>query len=194
MSISFDFVLSSINELTGTIERQKSTRALKRHQKALETVEPSATDYEGLKAAVYEAEVDLNYTMFYPLAEKYVSLYPRSPDQDAENIGGNRERKVGGERPVLWFLVERAMKEGTLQELRDGKGKQLALGRSKGSVDDGLKADGDDEVEANEDDLMANDTVMTEGSNKLAPAIGRLERETSHHHDDSQSDGGFFEE
>ena len=150
---------------------------MKRHRKNLEAAVPTAVEYEALKSAVYEAEVDLNYTMYYPLAEKYVSLYPRSKDHDSNSIGGNLERKLGGERPVLWFLIERAMKEGTLDELRDGKGKQVTVGRSK--------------------DTPAKGVASSKAPNSLVAAPGK--NMTGQHNvhaptnEDEESDGGFFE-
>ena len=115
-------------------ERQKATRALKKIRKKLEASSLSSPEHEGLEKAVHEAEVDLNYTLFYPLAKKYHSLYPRTLEQGPENeheIGGKGERKVGGQRPPLWSLVETSMAEGTLEALRDGKPGSLLAERPK---------------------------------------------------------------
>ena len=118
-------------------ERQKATRALRKLRKKLEASSVSSPEHTELEKAVHEAEVDLNYTLFYPFVKKYHSLYPRTPEQGPENeheIGGRGERKVGGLRPPLWSLVEKSMAEGTLEALRDGKAGILVAERQKPPV------------------------------------------------------------
>ena len=121
--------------LNNFIERQKATRALKRIRTQFSTSAPADPENNESNSAIHEAEVDLAYTMYYPLAEKYQSLYPRTSAQGSENekeIGGRGERKLGGQRPPLWGLVERSMADGTLEMLRDGKlGGCIVVGRSK---------------------------------------------------------------
>lgn len=91
--------------LTSLIERQKATRALKRAQKAAAAESADSSSREELKAKVHEAEVDLNYTMFSPLLEKYVALYGKG----GEGVGRQTRN---------WELVEKAMETNTLNKLR----------------------------------------------------------------------------
>lgn len=67
---------------------------------------------------IHNAEVDLNYTLYYPLLKAYVSLYPK-------------QQKEAGDTPMppdgpkgdtdMWKIVEKAMEEHTLEELRESK-------------------------------------------------------------------------
>lgn len=62
-------------------------------------------------------EVDLNYSQYYPLSERYISLYPPKgadgPEQDeSEDIEAQ-------EKPPMWAEIERRMEEGTLMQLRN---------------------------------------------------------------------------
>lgn len=85
-----------------------------------------------LRRAIHDAEVDLQYTMFYPLDEAYVSLfasgdtaeekaeedqYGASTHDDAAEEGTEKEK------PKMWFLVEEALEQGqaALDALREGR-------------------------------------------------------------------------
>ena len=65
---------------------------------------------------MHVAEVDLNYTQYYPLSESYVSLYPQKSSTDDEKGGETTE---AAPRPVMWAEVEKCMEEGTLNRLRN---------------------------------------------------------------------------
>jgi hypothetical protein len=60
-----------------------------------------------LKNQIHKAEVDLNYTQFFPLAEVYVSLYT------------SKTAPGEGPKPPMWTEVERSMEDGTLSRLRN---------------------------------------------------------------------------
>lgn len=121
-------------------ERQKATKRLKAARKALANA--GKTDCEGndaaaLEQAVRDAEVDLHYTLYYPLAEPYISLWPKVPrrktktkateaeeaeDQEDEVNGAaedQRDSRAEAELkrgpkgdPAMRALVEKAMQEG----------------------------------------------------------------------------------
>lgn len=86
---------------------------LKKLKKRL--LEANEDEVEDIKAQMHIAEIDLNYAYYYPLNERYVSLYPER---------GEGERRVEArdpaERPPLWAEIERRTEEGTLNELRYG--------------------------------------------------------------------------
>lgn len=68
------------------------------------------------------AEVDLNYTMYYPLTEKYIGLFPRQGTQNAPILEGASMKTSAlpqEKKPAMWKVVESCMKDGTLQALRD---------------------------------------------------------------------------
>ncbi|KAL8787929.1 MAG: hypothetical protein Q9213_001956 [Squamulea squamosa] len=104
-------------------ERQKATRFLKQLRARLPSVQRNSPEHETLEFEIHNAEVDLNYTLYYPLMEKYISIFPRKmieawdkEDASAKDIAEARQSK-----PAMWAVVESCMENGTLQALRDGK-------------------------------------------------------------------------
>ncbi|KAL8667307.1 MAG: hypothetical protein Q9202_000880 [Teloschistes flavicans] len=96
-------------------ERQKATRSLKKLRTSLASATAGTPEYQTLDAEIHNAEVDLNYTVYHPLTEKYIGIFPR------QNTHGKQdERTVAPEKPAMWTVVENCMKDGTLQALRDG--------------------------------------------------------------------------
>lgn len=73
-------------------------------------------DVEEIKAQMHVVEVDLNYTHYYPLNERYVSLYPQKGPAEEEKPEGTDPAK----KPEMWAEIEKRMEEGTLKELRYG--------------------------------------------------------------------------
>ena len=66
--------------------------------------------------------MDVCYAIYYPLTEKYVSLYPRKGgiDQDQEHD----THEVTTKKPNMWNIVKKSMAEGSLDNLREGKSNQ----------------------------------------------------------------------
>ena len=125
--------------------------------------------------------------MYYPLAEKYQSLYPRAEPRGDEDDGkavgfeGKDKRNPRGQKPPLWPLIERAMTESTLEALRDGNGDRVVSVNTKPKVSIGRKAAEGAEAK------QINDT------NRVSEA--QLEwRALPDNKDEAMSDGGFFEE
>lgn len=68
--------------------------------------------------------MDLNYTLYHPLEEKYIGIFPRQdPPEESEHMDGPPKTiaQPPQEKPAMWTIVEACMSNGTLQELRDGK-------------------------------------------------------------------------
>ncbi|PGH17313.1 hypothetical protein AJ79_01197 [Helicocarpus griseus UAMH5409] len=121
------------------LERKTATRQLKkllRQKKDLtesnsETL-PDKQTLDALEEQIYTTRVDLNYSIYCPLTEKYISLYPTNQRSDKDgNNSDNKQpepepedshiiRNSSGEKPPLWYTVEQCMKDGTLDLLRDG--------------------------------------------------------------------------
>jgi hypothetical protein len=98
-------------------ERQKATRLLKKLRKRLIEAE-STEEVETLKTQMHVAEVDLNYTQFYPLSEPYISLYPPK----GKGTTQKEEDEETGEakpKPKIWAEVEKCMENKTLDKLRN---------------------------------------------------------------------------
>jgi len=102
-------------------ERQKATRFLRQVKRQLANA-PEPQEKKELEAEVYNCEVDLNYTMFFPLQKIYTSLYA-----NVKTATGKREKESTADRShPMWKTVEDAMKHGTLQALREGRARPSA--------------------------------------------------------------------
>lgn len=111
-------------------DRQKATRILKRLKKELSALS-DASQKTKLQLRIHNAEVDVNYAIYYPLMKPYSSLYPKSknrkPDdsEDAEDTGEDSKNSAEVDGPKgdveMWRAVERAMEEGTPDKLRYSK-------------------------------------------------------------------------
>lgn len=77
----------------------------------------SEEDVETLKTKMHIAEVDLNYTQYSPLSERYISLYPqkKSGTEEGDSSGDSGPPA----KPPMWAEVEKCMEEGTLTRLRN---------------------------------------------------------------------------
>ncbi|EXJ92527.1 hypothetical protein A1O3_01079 [Capronia epimyces CBS 606.96] len=132
------------------VERQKAERTLKQLIKLKESSN-CASDEEHMKKldkSIHEAEVDLNYTKYAPLGEKYISLFvmeendkqkrksqmkkksyailtdtQREELQQIEDDLANVVRTAIGTKPPMWYEVEKCMNEGQekLDALREGR-------------------------------------------------------------------------
>ena len=152
-------------------ERQKATRALKKLQKRLDASPPDTSDYNPLAKEVQDAKIDVNYTIYYPLTEKYQSLFPRQ----GGSSGGEKApaRKLVTEKPAMWDVVERCTADGTLDALRDGKlATSLPVGHRKHQLE-----------KARSKRPSKNDRA----GSKMSKSAGAQEQH-------EESDGGFFEE
>lgn len=122
--------------MTPLQERKKASRLLKQAQKVFLT--PGSPECQNILDDIHNAEVDLNYTIYHPLDEKYHSLYPPMIG-NATKVDGRISTeilKVGkASRPAMWAVVEECMKAGTLISLRDGElGRKLPEAEANASV------------------------------------------------------------
>jgi len=137
------------------VERQKATRLLKKLTKLRDTPAYSDEEYQKkLEKMIHETEVDIAYTQYAPLGEKYISLFVEEEKEssssknktnkraydilDEDHRGelrnfsdelANVARTASGTKPPMWYEVESYMGEGEdkLNALREGKltGKKL---------------------------------------------------------------------
>ena len=159
-------------------ERQKATRQLKKLKRRLGDPESEDGPLANVKEALYHAEIDLNYTIFYPLDEKYLSLFPTSADYPSGNNNktpndDTLKAPTSSDRPEMWKVVEASMQEGSLEALREGKL------RSKYNAD-----------------YLSPFRATGNGHSQKMPERpkakkGIIKNESSMN--DSESDGGFFE-
>ena len=132
------------------------------------------------KRQLHEAEVDLNYTLYAPLDQKYVALYPASSKSKSDSAikqetskqccedghpideeAAGLLRNSSGQKPPLWYAVESAMEHDELEALRDGKllkgarnvDHRVMVDRDKKSSD-GNAHGNDEEVMSDEEDFF----------------------------------------
>lgn len=167
------------------IDRQKATRILKRLKKEASSLDdtPQKADFE---KKIHNAEVDVNYAIYYPLMKPYSSLYPKSKKQkdapedgEAETDGKSKSQETDGPKGdvEMWRAVEHAMEEGTLDALRNSKDAIPAAPRQKSK--------------ATKDKQLKKDKL-----DKKDKAHAKKQENSSHHEmqeEDEESDGGFFE-
>lgn len=161
-------------------ERKRATRILKRLQNRLHSTNVGTAEYENLQSEIHNAEVDLNYSMYHPLDEKYTSLYPpearRSKEED-EDLDQKNPQEERSSKPTIWNVVEQCMEEGTLRALRDGN-----LGRKPPDATASKATPG----------MGQNDTATGKGAPRKEK--GKSKRDVLPTAKDDESDGGFFEE
>ena len=147
-------------------DRKSATKELKkllrREKEANKPNSPSnEANRDSLAQRIHVARVNLNYTIYYPLTEKYVSLYAekqqgkrekrndksnsdaegQDSENDDDNPSGPKQCLAEALKPAMWHVVEKCMQEGQdrLDLLREGK-----LEDASGSKDmDGLTTHGD---------------------------------------------------
>ncbi|KAF6818970.1 rRNA-processing protein efg1 [Colletotrichum sojae] len=127
-------------------ERKKAERLLKQLRKKIQQSE-DPEEKKRLEAEAHVAEVDVAYARFFPLMERYESLYPNK-DKNGDGQGeGEAEaeveekpadetdekqkpfkqpkalRALHAERPKMWATIEKTLPEGeaALYRLRDRK-------------------------------------------------------------------------
>lgn len=103
---------------------------MKRLNKQLSSVEDSP-EREDLLRKIHNAEVDVSYTLYYPLLKPYVSLYPRQKTEQSTSTDppANGKTNQQSAEPIdgpkgnieIWRAVEQAMEDGTLETLRESK-------------------------------------------------------------------------
>ncbi|GAB7355856.1 hypothetical protein MBLNU459_g6516t1 [Dothideomycetes sp. NU459] len=167
-------------------DRQKATRRLKQVQKKAKDAE-GTEDEDVLAEKVHEAQVDLNYTQYYPLDMAYSALFPgktiksKKGKEVQEGSADNEAEKLVEKQgdPDMWKLVEKCMEQGKLDALRNGK---LLKG-----------------VSSRQDDDMAPTSASKgkkakEKADKVkAKKAKQVKEQSQQQEEDEESDGGFFE-
>jgi len=180
-------------------ERQKATRVLKKIRREVEaTTEP--TKKEEALQRLHIAEVNLNYTLYYPLMRPYSALFPKNRDDDpsystpdvedhstkGQEAGDSEESLAAlttkGDR-AIWMAVERAMELGTLDDLRNSK----ALERDSQTVKQ-------PQVKKKESDSRRKHVLKEKGRDQQGTNMrSKAEQVDFGNTADEDSDGGFFE-
>lgn len=169
------------------VDRQKGTRILKRLKKELSSLDDKLKRTK-LQQRIHNAEVDVNYAIYYPLMKPYSSLYPKSKNQKTDDAEGAEDKEESGKTHneeidgpkgdvEMWKAVERAMEEGTLDKLRyskDAVPAETPKKSQKPKAKEGKKEKVDSKTHSAQQKSV--------GSKAYAA-----------HDEDDESDGGFFE-
>lgn len=137
-----------------------------------------------LRSKIHNADVDVNYAIYYPLLRPYVSLFPntkKDKDKPTESAGDvsaeiqQSSESIDGPKGDLetWKAVEEAMEAGTLDRLRNSK-EGIVMPGSKVQTQKGAKG---------------NKVQKDQREQKVQPA-----KIVTPKVDDEGSDGGFFDE
>ncbi|OQV04579.1 hypothetical protein CLAIMM_09439 [Cladophialophora immunda] len=131
------------------MERKKAERAMKKLLKERDSEHYNEPAYKSeIDKMIHVTEVDINYTKYAPLGEKYISLFvvgendkkKNKPEINRSDLGrlekdhqdeidqfadqlSNVVRSATGAKPPMWYEVEKLMEEGEakLEALREGK-------------------------------------------------------------------------
>ena len=178
------------------IERERELEACQHElQEKLESTREAEYRKKIIGKYHHNAEVDVNYSIYYPLLKPYASLYPKSKkskasdsdDANEEDVDDKANRDVDGPKGDLdmWKSVEVAMAEGTLDALRNRKEDMPALVPKK--------------EKKTKEQLQPQRAVKFKEKKveeKLAAAKNRRERRAlgvQAQEEAEESDGGFFE-
>ncbi|KAF7588392.1 18S rRNA maturation protein [Aspergillus hancockii] len=184
----------------------KDIKNLERREKEIAGSDLDAASKEqklsSLAQKLHNAHVNLNYTIYYPLTEKYFALYAevkKKKDQAKDGDGDAGYKLVhatAAEKPAMWHVVEKCMKDGTLDRLRDGK---LTTSDGNGQSRVETKKKGGEDKKKNKD-VSAKASVKPQREKKEKSSKSRdvnrntrARRSPSVNDDDNESDGGFFE-
>jgi transposase len=138
-----------------------------------------------LRQKIHNAEVDVNYAIYYPLMKPYSSLYPKSRKQkasdseEAEDTGEDNKDSAEVDGPKgdveMWKKVEQAMEDNTLKELRYSK--------------DALPA----EPPKKKPKVKESKKSKSEGKANKSQEQASGSKNCTAQEEDEESDGGFFE-
>ncbi|KAL1302053.1 hypothetical protein AAFC00_002498 [Neodothiora populina] len=175
-------------------DRQKATRKLKQCKRGLK--EAGEEDRKVWEARVHDAEVDVNYTQFYPLDQPYSALYPtgtkKGGKKAAAAAGAAADDDTAAEKveerqgdPDMWKVVEICMAQGKLDKLRNGKLMKAASGPKKTDDDIAAREKLQDTKTKDKKNAKA-DKNSKGGKTKVKEVVEPVDA-------GEESDGGFFE-
>ncbi|KAJ5232249.1 hypothetical protein N7468_005205 [Penicillium chermesinum] len=160
-----------------------------------------------LQRKIHEARVNLNYTIYCPLPEKYISLYPKrdaKTDTKTDGDASDPKPESEGPKPPLWSVVEKCMEEGTLDDLREGRmnisadGKPIPVREKPLPVANKQKSKKEDaDGKKSRKDLHAHKNAPAKRDKQARKDYGRERdrlQDVAVEPAEDDSDGGFFEE
>jgi hypothetical protein len=154
---------------------------------------------------MHVAEVDLNYTQYYPLSQRYISLYPQKDITRSEK--GSQDEHIDDtiKKPPMWVEVEKRMVDGTLNQLRNSSSATVvSQGKSRSSKPipvkskarstqakvNGTSTKHSQSLTKSNKELAKNPMSQFSNRGERRAAMKAIEASG----EDGESDGGFFEE
>ncbi|KAJ5184812.1 rRNA-processing protein EFG1 [Penicillium cf. griseofulvum] len=191
------------------LDRKTATKELNRLTRREKEEGLDSKQKARLAAKIHNCQVNLNYAIYYPLTEKYISIYPNGKPEatDPTSELQSEETKSKNAKPPLWPVVEKCMEEKTLDLLRNGKLHINANGEKIQTLSSGTTAATDTQKEKSKKKETKTTTQKDKhlprddknNSKKEKPA--RSDRSSkkdeapqqANEEDQDDSDGGFFE-
>lgn len=184
-------------------ERKKAMRLAKQlRRQSEECTDPEQR--ESLRHDLHVAEVDEAYTLYFPHAEPYISLYGNAKPDDAEDEHGGQaaaaKAALKAERPPMWSTMETTMKQGpdALTRLRERK---TPLGNEPTAKTQRIRRPPTTaRPQVSKEPKQATTSKPTIGGKEGNPQLNRRERrqlmhrENANKGEDEDDGGGFFEE
>ncbi|KIX06149.1 uncharacterized protein Z518_04123 [Rhinocladiella mackenziei CBS 650.93] len=194
------------------VERKKAERKLKMLIKERDSSPKSdEASQKKLDRLIHETEVDLNYTLYAPLGQKYISLFVQDergkerskmqmnersyaiPNEELKEEPDNLRdeqspvaRSATGSKPPMWYEVEKYMAEGQakLEALREGR---LTSGNKPSKAFTALGGRDDAALQNTNGQTIEARSPWLGGDGFIDPA------DLNSGGDEEMSDGGFFE-
>ncbi|KAI7355183.1 hypothetical protein KC354_g10875 [Hortaea werneckii] len=178
------------------LDRQKATKRLKRAKKELQGLE-SDKDEERQEAEkkVQDAQVDVDYAIYYPLDLPYKPLFPtnkKNKDGTSEPQNGSEEPEDADDRKEaerqgdeeMWAKVKQCAEDGTLDALRNGK--LMGEDHDESERPEGLASTMPSKRKRQKEKPEAGDLHGNRRERRAAQAAAKEES-------DEESEDGFFE-
>ncbi|KAL4980337.1 hypothetical protein BDW66DRAFT_124991 [Aspergillus desertorum] len=202
-----------LDRKTATKELKRLTRKRDELAKDNDIDEPTKQKrLEKLEARLHTANVNFNYTIYYPLTEKYISIYAekkkkktkdQGEDVDMEEETTQQEEAVTAattaERKAMLQTVEKCMKDGTLDLLREGRLDPNTDSATEAGMKTKTKSKSRSKSQSKDDtsDKIAGGKKKAETkTSKPDSRRGKSPRHAasaSVEQSEGESDGGFFE-
>lgn len=159
-------------------ERQKATRKLKQLQKQ---VAVDSSPSESLQDDLHAAEVDLNYVIYYPKGEKYISLF-KDPGEQTKVL----EKRNMIRKDIERQMVQKILGKGVAANLMDvdGGGDEEVAGKWKGKGKEKLERAKQNEEKRTKEKVK---------NKKRKVDVEKVPAEGHGYDGDGDDDDGFFE-
>ncbi|KAJ5581923.1 hypothetical protein N7535_000543 [Penicillium sp. DV-2018c] len=188
------------------LDRKTANKELKRLIRREKEEDLDPKEKARLAEKIHICQVNLNYTIYYPLTEKYISLYPKTdgkPDTAESKSEAQKKDITSNEaKPPMWAIVQKCMEEDTLNLLREGKLNINYKGEKIESASSGKTGTTDTNKEKSKKKKHQEEkSKHDKKSNKTEKSAGRegVTKKPEHGapavnaEDGDESDGGFFE-